>query len=192
MLNVLANNWWVVLLRGIAAIVFGSLALLWPQISISVLVLLFGIFAIADGIFSIVSELRRYGEHARWWVLVFEGVAGVGIGIVAIAWPQITAVIFVYLIASWGLITGILEILAAIRLRNELEGEWFLVLIGLLSIAFGALIFFFPDAGLIALAWILGIYAIMFGLLLIPLSLKLKRWKDKFINPPQSFLHEHS
>ena len=191
MLNVLANNWWVVLLRGIAAIVFGLLALLWPQISISVLVLLFGIFAIADGIFSITSELRRYGEHARWWVLVFEGVAGVGIGIVAMAWPQITAVIFIYLIASWGLLTGILEILAAIRLRNELEGEWFLILMGLLSIAFGALIFFFPDAGLIALAWILGIYAIMVGLLLITLSLRLKRWKDKYLNPPQSFLHEH-
>ena len=190
MLNVLASNWWTVLLRGIVAILFGLLAIFWPEISISVLVLLFGIFAIADGIFSIISELRRYGERARWWVLVFEGLAGLGIGIVAIIWPQITAVVFIYLVAFWGLITGVLEILAAIRLRNALEGEWILVLTGLLSIALGILFILYPNAGLIAMIWILGIYAILFGILLIALSFKLRDWKNTYLNPPGSLIHE--
>jgi uncharacterized membrane protein HdeD (DUF308 family) len=190
MLVVLANNWWTILLRGIVAILFGVLIILWPEISISILVFLFGIFAIADGLFSIISELRRYGEHARWWVLVFEGLAGVGIGVVAILWPEITAIIVLYLVASWGLVTGFLEIIAAIRLRNELEGEWILILTGLLSIAIGILLFLFPNAGLIAMVWMIGIYAIFFGISLIALSFRLRAWKNTKQNAPGKFIHE--
>jgi uncharacterized membrane protein HdeD (DUF308 family) len=182
----------MVLLRGILAILFGLVVLLLPELSISALVIIFGVFAIADGIFSIVSELRRYNELARWWVLVFEGIAGIVLGVGAMIWPQITANIFVYLLASWGLITGIFEILAAIRLRDELKGEWILVLTGITSIVFGCLLFLFPDAGMIALIWMIGLYAIFFGLLLITLSLRLKKWKDTYINPPRIFLNEPS
>lgn len=190
MLNVLASNWWTILLRGILAILFGLLALFWPEISISVLILLFGIFAIADGMFSIISELRRYGERARWWVLVFEGLAGMAIGVVAVIWPQITAVVFIYLVASWGLITGVLEILAAIRLRDVLEGEWILAVTGLLSIALGILFVLFPNASLVAMIWILGMYAILFGILLIVLSFRLRNWKKTYGKPPITIIPE--
>lgn len=178
MLKRLARNWWLVALRGVAALLFGILALVWPELSLSVLVAFFGIYAIADGAFSLVSELRRFGERARWWVLLLEGVAGIGFGVVAILTPRLTAILLLYLIAGWALMTGFFELAAALRLRQEIQGEWTLIGMGGVSISFGVLLLLFPAAGALALISLIGAFSILFGILLIAFSLRLKGWQE--------------
>jgi uncharacterized membrane protein HdeD (DUF308 family) len=181
MLGLLIQNWWVLALRGAIAVLFGVLALLWPGITIEVLILLFGIYAIADGIFAIVSGVRAAQRDERWGALVLEGIAGIIAGIIALFVPLAAALAFVYLFAAWALVTGILEIYAAIRLRHEIEGEWLLALTGILSAALGIFIAIFPGAGLIALVWMIGIYAIIVGALMLVLAFRLRS-----LRPPQA------
>src|SRR5712692_1803691 len=135
--DTLVRNWWVVLLRGVAGIIFGLITFLAPGISLAALVLVFGAFAFADGLLAIVSAIRRRGERDRWWVLVLEGLVGIGAGVVTLIWPGITALALLYVIAAWALVTGGLEIAAAIRLRKVITGEWLLVLTGIASVALG-------------------------------------------------------
>lgn len=173
-MRILARNWWAMALRGLFAVIFGIVAIVWPGLTLSALIIIFGAYALVDGVFAIVSAIRRAGEYSRWWMLLIEGVIGVGAGIIAIVWPGLTALALLYIIAFWAILTGAFEITAAIRLRREIETEWFLGLGGLLSILFGIILIIFPGSGALALTWLIGAYAIIFGIALIVLGLRLR------------------
>jgi uncharacterized membrane protein HdeD (DUF308 family) len=177
MLEILTRNWWVLAVRGGIAVVFGVLALAWPGLTVLALVLLFGAYAFVDGVLELYAALfnrRRTGGQRAW--LAVEGVVGVLAAIAAFMWPQITALALLYLIAAWALITGVAEISAAIRLRQEIQGEWLLALSGVLSILFAVLAFVFPRAGALAVIWLIATYAIVFGLVLLALALRIRRY----------------
>jgi uncharacterized membrane protein HdeD (DUF308 family) len=175
--NHLMRNWWVVLLRGLAAIVFGIIALIAPGISLTALVLVFGAYAFADGVLLIVSAIRRRGEQRPAWVLVLAGIAGIAVGLIALFLPGATALALLWIVAAWALVTGVLEVAAAIRLRKAIKGEWLLALGGVLSIALGVLFILFPAAGLLTLVLWIGAYALIFGIVLFALALRIRAWR---------------
>ena len=173
MLTVYAGSWWALLLRGIVAIAFGLLAFIWPGITLTALVFLWGAYALVDGVFSIAAGVKLHGENRRWWVLLLEGVLSVIAGVVAFVIPGITALVLLLLIAAWAIVTGAFEIVAAIQMRKYIRGEWLLILAGVASVLFGVLLFINPGAGALAVVWLIGAYAIVFGVILIALSLRL-------------------
>ena len=172
LLPMLAGNWWALLLRGIAAVLFGLVALFWPGITLYVLIIFFGAYALVDGIFAIVAGVRGVG--GRRWLLLAVGVLGVLAGLIAFFYPNITALVLLYVIAFWAILTGILEVVMAISLRSEIENEWLMGLSGVLSVVFGVLLAALPRVGLLSLVWLIGIYALIFGVALIVLSLRLR------------------
>jgi len=186
MLDVMARNWWVLLIRGIAAILFGIAVILVPGIALTVLVLLWGAYALVDGVFALIAGFQGRATNDRWWVTVLEGLVGIIAGILTFIWPDITAIALLYVIAAWAIITGILEIVAAIRLRKEIEGEFWLGLAGLASIIFGVLLILFPGAGILTLLWLVAIYAIAFGILEIILAFRLRGHADQPTQPTQT------
>jgi uncharacterized membrane protein HdeD (DUF308 family) len=171
---VLLRNWWVVLLRGIFAIVFGLLAVLQPGITLAALVLLFAIYAIVDGIFAIIAGVRAVERHERWGALIVEGVLGLVAGAVMLVWPGPTLVFIVVFLGAWAIVTGVALLAAAIRLRR-MHGEWLLVLNGIVSLLLGVVLFMAPIAGILVLAWWVGFYALVFGFLLVMLAIRLRR-----------------
>jgi uncharacterized membrane protein HdeD (DUF308 family) len=173
----LARNWWTLVIRGVLAILFGILTFLWPAISLTVLVLFFGAYVLVDGIFALVSVLTNRAGSQWGWVL-FEGIAGIIVGILTFIWPGITALVLLYLIAAWAIVTGIFEILAAIELRKEITNEWFYIIGGILSVAFGVIIVLFPGAGALGIILWIAAYAIVFGILLVVLGLRLRSWNE--------------
>jgi len=173
----LARNWWAVLLRGIAGVLFGIITFVAPGISLATLVLVYGAYALVDGVFAVVSAVRRHGSTDRWWVMLIEGIAGIAAGLVTFFWPGITALALLYLIAVWSLLTGVMEVIAAVRLRKIIAGEWLLALSGVLSIGFGVLLALFPAPGALAVLLWIGAYAIVFGCLLVALGLRLRSWQ---------------
>lgn len=177
MVEALSRNWWLVLLRGILAILFGISAFLWPGITLLTLIILFGVYAIVDGAVAIVTGLSRTKESPRWWTFLVEGLVNIGAGVVALIWPELATLVLIYVIAAWAVFTGILEIVAAIRLRHEINNEWFLALGGVLSIGTGILLFLQPVAGSLAIIWIIGGYALVFGILMVILAIRLRNWK---------------
>jgi uncharacterized membrane protein HdeD (DUF308 family) len=185
-LPVLSRNWWALALRGIAAVLFGLAAFFLPGITLTVLILLFGAFALVDGAFAIVAALRTRRRDERWWVLLAEGVLGVLAGIVAFVWPGLTALALLYLVAAWAIVTGVLEIAAAVRLRRELEGEWVLIVGGVLSVIFGVLLAVLPGVGILALVWLIGAYAVAFGVLLIVLAFRVRNRAEATEDPTAS------
>jgi uncharacterized membrane protein HdeD (DUF308 family) len=173
----LAERWWVPLIRGLAAILFGILAIAFPTISLLMLIMLWGAYALVDGVFSLVMAVRRGRSGGNWGWLLFEGLVGIGAGIVAFAWPGMTAMILLMVIAVWAILTGIAEIAAAIRLRKEIQGEWLLATSGVLSIVFGGLLLAYPGAGALAMLWLISAYAIVFGVILLGLAWRLYSWR---------------
>ncbi len=174
MIQMLTRYWWVLALRGVAAIIFGILALVWPEITLLTLILVFGAYVLIDGIFSVIIGIRTYGESERWWASLLAGIAGIIIGILTFLWPDVTGLVLLYFIAAWAIVTGILEIMAAIQLRRVITGEWLMILSGILSVVLGLVLVLFPEAGAIGLIWVIGAYAILFGLLFIFLALRLR------------------
>jgi uncharacterized membrane protein HdeD (DUF308 family) len=170
----LARNWWALLIRGVAAVLFGILAFAWPGSTIVAIVFLFGAYALVDGIFAVVAAVRAAAAHERWWPFLLEGV--VGIAIAAITWfePHVTAAVLYYTIAAWAFLTGILEIAAALQLRKQIANELWLILGGIFSLVFGVLMVYKPLTGAIAIVWVIGAYAIMFGFAMIALSFRLR------------------
>jgi uncharacterized membrane protein HdeD (DUF308 family) len=163
-----SGHWWALALRGAIAILFGLAALLRPGIALEALILLFGAYALVDGVFSIVGVFGGTRSGTPRWILLVEGVAGILAGVIAFVFPILTAVVFLYLIAAWAIVTGIAEIATAIRLRQEIRGEWALIVGGVLSVLFGVLLGVVgPFAGLLSLIWLIGAYAIAFGVLLL-------------------------
>src|SRR6266511_4233948 len=174
MFTVFTSSWWALVLRGLAAIAFGVLTFLWPHITVTVLVFLWGAYALVDGVFAIAAGVRSHGESQRWWVLLLEGFLGVAAGVLAFAIPGITALVLLILIAAWAIVTGAFEIVAAIQLRKYITGEWLLALAGVASVLFGFALLINPNAGAIAVVWVIGAYAILFGILLVALGIRLK------------------
>jgi uncharacterized membrane protein HdeD (DUF308 family) len=174
-LSVLAQNWWAVALRGVVAIVFGVLAIALPGVTLAVLILLWGVYAVADGVFAIISGVRAARRHERWGAMIVEGIASIIAGLIAVFLPAAAAFAFVFLFALWAFITGVIEIVEAIRLRREIAGEWLLALVGVLSVLLGIYVAAFPGLGLLGLIWTMGVYAILFGIALIALSVRLRR-----------------
>ena len=173
MLESLAKNWWLMLLRGIVAILFGVLAFVWPGVTLLTLVLFYGAYALVDGALAIGAAVAGPGTAGpRWWLAVV-GVLGVAAGLLTFLWPGITAIVLLYFIAGWAIATGVFEIVGAIRLRKEIDNEWMLILSGVLSVLFGAILIISPGAGALALIWVIGTYAILAGIIYIILAFKL-------------------
>jgi uncharacterized membrane protein HdeD (DUF308 family) len=176
MLETLARRWWTLTLRGVIAILFGLMALIWPGITLLALVVLFGAYALVDGVIALGTAI--FGDRAttgeRGWLIV-EGIAGIIVGILTFAWPGVTAVVLLWLIAAWAIVTGVLEIAAAVRLRQEITGEWLLAVGGVLSVLFGILLIVRPGAGALAVVFLIGGYAIVFGIIIIGLGLRLRQ-----------------
>jgi uncharacterized membrane protein HdeD (DUF308 family) len=175
MLGVLARNWWTLLIRGIAAVVFGVLAFAWPGATIVAIVILFGAYAFVDGVFAIVGAIRAAQSHERWWPFLLEGIVGIAIAAIVFFEPRAAAFGLYVTIAIWAFLTGILEIAAAIQLRKQIANELWLILAGVLSLLFGVLMLWQPMAGAIAIVWVIGAYAIVFGIMMIGLSLRLRK-----------------
>ncbi len=180
----LVNNWWALALRGAIGVLLGIFTFLVPGITLAALVILFGAYAIIDGIINLIGASKAPAGHQRWWTLVLEGVVGILAGILTFIWPVITTVVLVYLIAFWAIITGVLEIAAAIRLRKAISGEWILILLGVISIVFGVLLAAAPVVGAIVITFWFGIYAFVFGILLIVLAVRLHGWGRSYQTLP--------
>jgi uncharacterized membrane protein HdeD (DUF308 family) len=162
------GHWWALALRGAIAILFGLAALLRPGIALEALILLFGAYALVDGVFAIVGVFGGTRGGTPRWLLFIEGIASILVGLIAFVLPGLTAILFLYLIAIWAIITGVSEIAMAIRLRREIRGEWALIVGGAFSVLFGVLLAVIgPIAGLLSLIWLIGIYAAAFGILML-------------------------
>ena len=171
MLHTLAQNWWALALRGFVALLFGLLTFFVPGITLVTLVLWFGAYALVDGFFNVIAFFRLPVHH---WALLIEGVIGIIAGILTFAWPAITAVALLYVIAFWAIFTGVFEIIAGIRLRKEITNEWLLLVQGALSLLFGILILFAPGVGALAIVLWIGAYACVFGIALLALAFRLR------------------
>jgi uncharacterized membrane protein HdeD (DUF308 family) len=178
LLSALAENWWLLLLRGLAAIAFGLIAFFWPGITLVALTYLWGAYTLVDGVVAIWAAFNVSGGDAgpRWW-LGLSGVVSILAGIVAFAYTGITALVLLMFIAVWAIIIGALQFYGAVQLRKMIENEWLLVLSGLLSIAFGAVLIAWPSTGALAVIWTIAWYAVLFGCLLIGLAFRLKTYK---------------
>jgi uncharacterized membrane protein HdeD (DUF308 family) len=170
------GNWWALALRAVAAILLGILALSRPGITLAALLVLFGVYAMADGIFAVVAAIRGIREREPWGWMMFEGIVGIIAGAIALFAPQIGALALVWLVAGWALATGVLEIAAAVKLRKIMKGEWMLLLAGVLSIIFALIIAARPGLGVLALVFWIGAYAIIYGVMTMVLAFEVRRW----------------
>ena len=173
LLPALAKHWWLLLLRGICAILFGVLTFVWPGVTLLTLVLFYGAFALVDGVLALAEAVMGHAPAPRWW-LALVGLLGIAVGILTFAWPGITALVLLLFIAGWAIAIGILQIVGAIRLRKEIDNEWLLIASGVVSIIFGLILVVQPGTGALALLYVIGIYAIIYGILEIWLALRLR------------------
>jgi uncharacterized membrane protein HdeD (DUF308 family) len=173
MLNPLSRHWWAFLARGLCAVAFGVLTWVWPGITIRVVMVAFSAFALANGILSISKAVDSWDEKDDRWLFVLEGILGIGFAIITLFAPKVTAVALLFYIATWTLAMGLMEIVIAIRLRKEIEGEFWLFLAGLVSVVFAVLLLVFPGRGILGLVWLLATYAVVLGILLVILAFRL-------------------
>jgi uncharacterized membrane protein HdeD (DUF308 family) len=183
--RLLARHWWAVALRGAAAVIFGILALVATRSTLIVLIAFFGAYALIDGVIAVFLAFRGRENNRNWGWLLAEGIAGILIGIITFRWPGVTAVVLLAFIAVWAIITGAMEIFEAIELRRVINNEWLLILSGVASVIFGLLLLLFPAAGALTLVWLIGIYAIIFGALLLGLSWRLRSIAQTVSAAPQ-------
>ena len=174
----LVLGWRSVALRAAGALAFGILTLVWPELTLWALVLLFGAYVLVDGIFALVGTFSREGRERRGW-LIFEGIVGVGIGIVTFVWPDVTALALLYLVAAWAFVGGVIRIAAAIAFRRELEREWLLALSGVLAIVFAVLLVITPGSGALVITWLIGWFALVLGVLLLMLAFRLRKAENE-------------
>jgi uncharacterized membrane protein HdeD (DUF308 family) len=173
MIAVLAKNWWAVGIRGVIGILFGLVALFLPGATMLSLVLVFAAYAFVDGVFAIVSAVRAARERERWGYLLLEGLVDIAAAAVAVLWPGITVVAFVFVVAFWAIFTGVLELMAAFRL-DFIDGRGWLIFGGIVSVLYGVLLIVAPMIGAVVLTWWLGAYALVFGVCLVVLAFKLR------------------
>ena len=187
MIKAISKYWWVFALRGLITIAFGFAALLWPALTIGVMVLLFGFFALFEGLLTILTSFGK-GDEKGGWTLLLEGVVGLlvcvivllGTSIGSILWPKVAAAMLIYYIAGWAMLAGLFKIITAFRIRKEVKGEWMLGLNGLVSILVGVILILRPEAGVLAVAWLIGILAIIVGILQLLLGLKFRGMGSSF------------
>lgn len=172
--SALSRGWWLLLLRGLAAVAFGVLTFLRPDLSLVALVLVFGAYALADGVLAVWAAFSGPLQDDYGWILLLEGLLGIGIGALTLFAPEVTAVALLFYIAAWAIATGVLEIAAAIRLRKVLSKDWLLLLCGVLSVGFGAILLARPGAGALSVVWLIGAYALAFGIVMLVLAFKLR------------------
>lgn len=165
----LTQHWWVVLLRGVLAILFGMMAYAWPGVTLAILVLFWGAYALIDGVFEVVAGIR-----GKWGALVFLGALGIVAGVVAFVWPGLTASALVWVFAFWAIVAGVLQVSAAIRLRREIQGEWLWIVSGVCTVLLGVLLMLYPGAGALSVIWLIASLAVAWGILLVVLAFKLK------------------
>ncbi|MCK8465531.1 HdeD family acid-resistance protein [Aliiroseovarius sp. S1339] len=175
MIDFLQRSWWVFLLRGMAAIVFGIMAFVWPALTLSVLVILFGFYVLIDGVFGLIDAIRYRDRLTRVWPLVLDSVLGLVVGLMTLLWPGVTALVLLMFIAAWAVVGGLLRIVLAFQIRKEITGEWVLIVGGVLSILFGGLLVALPQVGLVTLVWLIGFYAVALGVLFAMLALRLRK-----------------
>lgn len=173
MLHVLAQNWWLLLLRGLFAIVFGVLGLCWPGITLLTLIIVYGCYAIADGLLALVTAFRKDRPASMGW-LIFIGLLGIAAGLLTFLLPGITALFLLFIIGGWSVAHGIFTIIGAIQLRKEIRHEWLLILSGAVSVLFGIMIIASPGPGAVVLLWMIAAYAVAFGILLVGFALRLR------------------
>jgi uncharacterized membrane protein HdeD (DUF308 family) len=164
----------LLIVRGIVGVVIGIVAFVFPGVTIAALVVIFGIYAVIDGLTNLMIGFTRRAGYGSPWLHALQGVVGIGAGVLTFIWPGVTALVLILFIGAWAIVTGILEAAAAIKLRKEIHGEWLLALNGILSIAFGLLVLMFPFAGVVGISWVLGTYAMIGGFVLIALGVRLR------------------
>jgi uncharacterized membrane protein HdeD (DUF308 family) len=173
MLPTVSGNWGALAVRGVAAVLFGLVALIWPGLTLAVLIIVYGAYAVVDGVFAIVAGLRA-GSGTHKWLLLAEGALGILAGLIAVFWPGVTAVVLLYIISFWAIFGGLLRIFGAVLLRREIDNEWTMALSGVLWVLLGIVLFVLPGAGLVSLAWLIGIFALGAGITLIALALRVR------------------
>ncbi|WP_323005755.1 HdeD family acid-resistance protein [Pseudorhodobacter sp.] len=174
MMDTLQRSWWIFLLRGVSAIVFGIMAFAWPTLTLSALVMLFGAYVLVDGIVGLIDAARNRDRMTRVWPLVFEAAFGIVVGLLTLLLPGLTLLVLLMVIAAWAVVGGMLRIVLAFKIRHEITGEWFLIVGGMVSILFGVLLSALPQVGLVTLAWVIGIFAMAVGTLFLALALRLR------------------
>lgn len=174
MVHTLAKNWWLILLRGVCAVIFGVLTFAWPGVTLAILVLFYGAFAFADGVLALIAAVMGGARAPRWW-LAIVGLLGIAVGIVTLTMPGMTALVLLYFIAFWAITIGAMQIAGAIRLRKEIDNEWMLIASGIISVLFGLIMLMNPGAGALGLLFVIGVYAVIYGIVLITLAMRLRR-----------------
>ncbi len=173
--SIFARNWWVLLLRGIASIIFGALAWFMPGVTLTVLVLLFAFYLLADGVLTVWMAVTSHRQQDNWWLLLISGLLSIVIAGITFFAPGITELVLVFYIAIWAISVGVLQIIAAIHLRKEISGEWWLILSGLMSVVFGILLIAQPTVGALSLVWLIATFAFIFGVMLVMLALRVRK-----------------
>ena len=174
--QVIKRTWWMLAVRGVLAIIFGLIALLAPGIALLAFIYVFAAYALLDGIIAVYTAIQERGSLSRWGWILFEGLLGILAGIVAFVYPGLTALVLLYIVAIWAVVTGIMEIAAAFLIRGFAAREWALGIAGVVSILFGIFLFVFPGAGLLSILWLVGIYGIVFGILFIVRAFQMRSW----------------
>ena len=174
MVHALAKNWWLLLLRGIAAIIFGLLAFAWPGLTLVTLILFYGAFVLVDGVLAVIAAITGGVPGSRWWLAII-GLLGIAAGLVTFTMPGLTAVLLLLFIAGWAIATGVFQIIGAIKLRKEIDNEWLLILGGIISVLFGVSMMLAPGAGALALVWVIGAYSVVIGAIFVALALRLRK-----------------
>ena len=190
--DLLSRSWWMLALRGVLALAFGILALIWPGLTLAALVALFAAYALISGVVSILGAIKNRKADREWWLILILGLVSVAAGVISIMQPALTALILVLVMGANALVTGVLDIAVAIRLRKTIEGEWLLIAAGIASIIFGILVFLFPGAGALALVWLISAYAIATGILLLGLAFRARGWGQRHRHVPASAVPGHA
>lgn len=178
---IVRRNWWIMALRGLFAVIFGLIALVAPGIALLAFIYVFAAYALIDGGIAIITAIQERELLDRWGWVLFEGILSILAGIIAFANPSLTAVVLLYIIAAWAIVTGIMEIVTAFVIREFVSREWILALAGIASVAFGIILFISPGAGILSILWLVGIYGIVFGLLFIVRAFQLRSWASSVI-----------
>ena len=188
--ELLGRAWWMLILRGTVALLFGSLALFWPALTLLLLIIIFSAYAVFGGIVAIVGAIRYRATHASWWVPLLLGICSIGAGLIAGLLPGITTLALIAVIGANAIITGVFDLIAATRLHRHLRNAWMLVLTGVLSLLFGIFVLLFPGAGALALVWLIGLYALLTGALLFVLGITARAWhREGPAGEPRAPLH---
>ena len=185
MLDRMSRDWWIIALQGVAAIVFGILAFVWPTMTLVALVFLFGAYALVDGVLALIRGVRREGGGPDWWHVV-QGIVSIAAGVIALAAPDITAYALLLVIAAWAIASGAIELVAAYQLRDVIRREWLLALDGVISILFGVALIAFPSAGALAVVWMIGAFAIASGVVLLLVAFRM-RGRDRGTGKPAPY-----